>query len=110
MSEFTRYGAPDGDGTRRAVLQGEIDLANLHELRSLVASEISSCCGRLELDLSGVEFMDAGGVGMLVELSQLARSRGVELKIVRPSRSVSRLLELCRLDGHLGISNSVDLS
>src|SRR5207249_10684067 len=45
------------------------------------------------LDLSGVEALEGGGLGMLVFLRQWARERGIQLKLFSPSRFVRQRLE-----------------
>ena len=45
------------------------------------------------LDLSGVEALEGGGLGMLVFLRQWARGRGIQLKFFNPSRFVRQRLE-----------------
>jgi len=44
------------------------------------------------LDLSQVEFMDAGGLNSLVSLHHWTRNHGIQLKLVNPSRLVRELL------------------
>jgi anti-anti-sigma factor len=48
------------------------------------------------LDLTGVNRVDAGGLGVLVVLSQWATGSGVRLQLI-PSEPVKELLELTRL-------------
>ena len=45
------------------------------------------------LDLSGVQALEGGGLGMLVFLRQWARERGIQLKLFNPSRFVRQRLE-----------------
>lgn len=49
------------------------------------------------LDLSGLETMDGGGLGMLVMLHRWTRDRGTTLKLVNPSAFVRELLDRTRL-------------
>lgn len=53
---------------------------------------------RLVCDLSGVTFLSAAGLAVLVELSDLAARGGVELRLVVATRRVRRVLELTGLD------------
>jgi anti-anti-sigma factor len=79
-------------------LDGEIDLTNAHVCverghRAFDAGPIT----RLVVDVSGVTFIDSTGLGGLVQLSNLARSRGAELYLADPTPIVARLLELSGL-------------
>lgn len=60
------------------------------------------------LDLSEVEVLDAGGLGMLVSLHNWACTNGIQLKLVNPSRRVRQMLELTRLTSVLHISSVED--
>ena len=59
------------------------------------------------LDLSGMETLDGGGLGMLVFLHRWTRENAIQLKLVNPSGFVRYVLECTRLTRVLTIS-SVD--
>jgi len=61
------------------------------------------------LDLSKVEIIDAGGLGMLVSLHNWACVNGIQLKLVQPSKPVRQMLELTRLTSVLDISSVEDV-
>jgi anti-sigma B factor antagonist len=53
---------------------------------------------RIVVNLNGVQYLDSGGLGILVGLSVSARNRGGELKLVNPSQRVSDVLRRTKLD------------
>src|SRR5215467_14377508 len=59
------------------------------------------------LDLSGVEMVDARGLGMLVFLHNWACATGIQVKLVDPSKLVREILEVTGLTSALHVS-SVD--
>ena len=61
------------------------------------------------LDLSEVEMLDAGGLGMLVSLHNWACVNGIQLKLVNPSKPVRQMLELTRLTSVFHISSVEDV-
>ena len=61
------------------------------------------------LDLSEVTMLGARGLGMLVSLHNWAFSRGIQLKLVNPSRRVREILVLTGLTSVLNISSFNDL-
>jgi anti-sigma B factor antagonist len=63
---------------------------------------------RIVLDLSGVRYVDSGGLGILVGLSVSARNRGGELKLVNPSQRVSDLLQRTKLTTIIGVYGNVE--
>ena len=61
------------------------------------------------LDLSEVEILDAGGLGILVSLHNWACVNGTQLKVVNPSNPVRQMLELTKLTSVLHISSVEDV-
>ena len=61
------------------------------------------------LDLSQVEFMDAGGLNALVSLHHWTRNRGIQLKLVNPSHLVLEMLTRTRLNRVFDISSLHDV-
>jgi len=57
------------------------------------------------LDLSGVEAIDAAGVGALVSL----QAAGIYLKLLNPSKQVREVLTLTKLDSIFEVSESEPL-
>jgi anti-sigma B factor antagonist len=72
---------------------GEVDVASSGCLRSTLARLLGA--GRdLVLDLQGVRFMDASGIGVLFGAHRLARNLGVRFSLRGPSPAVAKLLKL----------------
>jgi len=63
----------------------------------------------LVLDLSEVEMVDGGGLGLLVYLRNWACAKDIQLKLVNPSRLVRKTFELTRLTSVLHISSVEDV-
>ena len=84
------------DATSSAVLRlrGELDLAGVPRL----LSALSGLDGDVDLDCSGVDFIDAAGLGAFVSAHQQCAARGAQLVVVDPSRAVLRLLQMVELD------------
>ena len=61
------------------------------------------------LDLSQLEFMDAGGLSALVSLHHWTRNHGMQLKLVNPSHLVDEMLTCTRLNRVLDISSLHDV-
>lgn len=61
------------------------------------------------LDLSGVEMVDARGLGMLVFLHNWACGMGIQLKLANPSKVVRQLLDVTGLTAVLHVSSVDDL-
>ena len=61
------------------------------------------------LDLTDVEMMDGGGLGMLVFLHRWTRDNGIQLKLVNPSTFVREMLDRTRLSCVFNISSVDDV-
>jgi anti-anti-sigma regulatory factor len=63
----------------------------------------------LPLDLSEVEMLDGGGIGMLVFLHNWTRVKGIQLKLVNPSSLAREMLMRTRLTSVLHVSSMDDV-
>lgn len=61
------------------------------------------------LDLSEVEMLDGGGLGMLVFLHRWTRDNGIQLKLVNPSNFVREMLDRTRLTCVFSVSSMDDV-
>jgi anti-sigma B factor antagonist len=78
-------------------LTGEIDLASKADMDAL-AEHIGPDSPNLELDLSGVTFIDSFGLGMFVMLNRTCEEHGGKLTLRSPSATVAKMLELSGLE------------
>jgi anti-anti-sigma factor len=79
---------------------GEIDLFTAPSLLTAARDELAGCRA-LVLDLAGVTFCSARGVGTLVEIRRLAAQHGTAVHISRPSDEVRRVADLTGSPGVL---------
>ena len=77
-------------------LQGRIVNGETASLREAVYAQSNTSA--IVLDLARVTAVDAGGLGMLLELRRHTESNGVGLKLMNVSRFVRQVLEITRLD------------
>jgi anti-sigma B factor antagonist len=61
---------------------------------------------RVVVNLNEVQYLDSGGLGILVGLCVSARNRGGELKLVNPSQRVSDVLRRTNLDTIISVYGS----
>lgn len=85
------------DTTTVVYLAGELDLSTLDEERRTLARGIALDLP-VVVDLSGVVFMDAATVGLLVRSTAFLHVRGRSLTIRQPSTFAARVLSVCGLD------------
>ncbi len=80
------------------VLSGRLDARGAAPARDALHAALGAGSGRLVVDLSGVELLDATGLGVLVGAHRRARLEGRELVLSDAPPRVARLLSLTRLD------------
>lgn len=66
-------------------------------LKDRVADLVRGGQSHILIDLSGVEYIDSGGVGVLVSTLLHVTRRGGQLKLLSPSERVARVLEITGL-------------
>ena len=85
-------------------LDGEHDSFTAPALAAKLSLAAGGDGADLIVDLGGVTFMDAATIRVLFGTAELLASRSRSLRLRRPSRSVSRVLEVC------GLSERIDRS
>jgi anti-sigma B factor antagonist len=83
------------------VLDGEIDIVTSPAIRRFLTAAISGGNVQLTVDMSGVTFIDAGGIDVLVAAANRARRAGGGLSLLAPSRQVRQLLDILHLNAIL---------
>jgi anti-anti-sigma factor len=68
-------------------------------------SEVMECdASVLVLDLAGIDLIDAGGLGAMLELRDWTRSKGIEFRLINVNQLVQQVFEITRLDSVFKIS------
>lgn len=79
-------------------LSGAFTFKDHQSFRTVLDLLKASTGQRHVLDLSGIEFLDSAGLGMLLVAEDEVGSGGATLTIRRPSPQVRQLFELAALD------------
>ncbi len=87
------------DGAVVVTLRGEIDLANVDDLRARIEAEVENAGWALVVDVSALDYLDSAGVRLMFELAARLAERRQELVIVAPrSATPSDVLRLVSID------------
>src|SRR5207247_1054986 len=91
-------------------MQGQIVSGETETLRKAVhlQSEAQSYVSTVVLDLAQVSTVDAGGLGVMLELREQAESKGIAFKLMNVSKLVGRVLEITRLDSVFEVTSEVE--
>ena len=86
---------------------GEIDMATAPQLRQHAVTLVSDGRDRLVIDMTGVDFCDSTGLGVLVAIVKRVRTVGGDLRVVTCDDRLLALLEITRLDRVFDIHSTV---
>jgi anti-anti-sigma factor len=109
-----RLGPPDGPGAPLtaappeqgelgpsvAEVRGELDLASVDTVRADLLARLAAlpAGARFTLDLRPTTYLPSAGIGLLLELMEAARARGVDLRVVTdPAGLAARAFALAGL-------------
>jgi anti-sigma B factor antagonist len=87
---------------------GELELGTAPRVRQQLVSLVGDGRRYLVIDLSGVEFIDSLGLGVVVSGLKRVRAHGGELRVAGLAPRVRALFDLTRLDEIIGIYDTVD--
>ncbi len=88
--------------------RGDIDAANVQEVRDELERQITLDADRIVIDLSCTRYVDSAGVDMLFRLHDRLRERRSELLLVLPADSqLNRLIEIVGLHRAAAVHRSV---
>jgi anti-anti-sigma factor len=78
-------------------VSGDLDISGVDEFLAHADRLLAGASDTIEVDLSGVTFIDSSGLGALVRLHKTAGDVGSELRLTNVPRPVTRILELTGL-------------
>jgi anti-anti-sigma factor len=84
---------------RRVQLVGELDIAGVPALRA----SLGDLDGDIELDCSGLTFIDCSGLRVLQNAQLACETAGVRLCLIAPAPCLTRLIDLAGLNGFFEI-------
>ena len=87
-------------------LQGQIVNGETDVLRNAVAFQPN--VSAVILDLAGVNIVDAGGLGAMLELRKQAESKGIRFELMNLNKWVRYVLEVSRLDSVFEVKSEVE--
>jgi anti-sigma B factor antagonist len=88
---------------------GRLVLGNrLSDVEHAILKRIRQGHRRVLVDLSGLEFIESAGIGMLAVWSGVTEREGGKLAVAGATGQVEQMLELSRLDRVLGLYPAVE--
>jgi len=94
--ELSRQAGADGYPVIRVA--GELDIATAEKAYSYISDIIDGGPAPVTVDLSGLTFCDASGLGVLARIARHAKQAGRQLKLSAARPSLLKLMRLTGLD------------
>jgi anti-sigma B factor antagonist len=92
----------DGDGNQVVSVTGELDIATAEQAYIYISDVIdawpSSALGPVSVDLSGLTFCDASGLGVLARTARHARQAGRQIRLIAARPSLLKIMRITGLD------------
>jgi anti-sigma B factor antagonist len=93
-----------GDGVTQITIDGQLIVANRHELKQIVQDGLDQGARRFVIDFTPTAYIDSSGLGALVSLSKRVRQMGGDLRLAGLNEDLRSLFELTKLDTLFAIS------
>jgi|ERR1700679_3762299 anti-sigma B factor antagonist len=95
--------------TAVAHLSGRMTLGmRLREIETTISDAIGEGVQKLILDLSGIEYLDSAGLGVIMILYGNMQERGGKLRVVAPGPKVMEVFKLTHTDWILTIDSNLE--
>jgi anti-sigma B factor antagonist len=86
------------DGYRVISVTGELDIATADKAYAYISEVIDSWQVPVTVDLSGLTFCDASGLGVLAKVARHARQAGRQLKLTAARPSLLKIMRMTGMD------------
>ena len=86
------------NGYQIVCVTGELDIATAEQAYSYISEIIDGRLAPVTVDLSGLTFCDASGLGVLARAAQYARQKGRQLRLASARPSLLKIMRITGLD------------
>jgi anti-sigma B factor antagonist len=90
--------ATGGDGIQIISVTGELDVATAEQAYAYISDVIDAWPTPVSVDLSGLTFCDASGLGALARIARHARQAGRQLRLTAARPSLLKIMRITGLD------------
>lgn len=87
---------------------GEVDVHTAPELDAALTQVVEAGKYQIVVDLSGVEFLDSTGLGVLVKALKRVREHDGALAVVATTDRISKVFRITGLDSAIGLHESLE--
>jgi anti-sigma B factor antagonist len=88
----------DADGNQVVTVTGELDIATAEQAYSYISGVIDDWPVPVSVDVAGLTFCDASGLGVLARAARHARQAGRQLRLISARPSLLKIMRITGLD------------
>lgn len=85
------------------IKEDSIGLTDLHDLNSIVSSELNDDCKEIEIDFCNVLSINSSGLGILIACYKKVTSMNKKLKLVNLNDKILNIFKITKLDTVFGL-------
>jgi len=100
-----KYEIVDGSEGPTLMLRDQLNFADREPFDTMTDKLFARRSRIVAIDLSGLDYMDSAGLGMLLSLRERADKAGVDVQLQRPKGEVRELLALACFDTLFTVSH-----
>jgi len=86
------------DGSQVITVTGELDIATAEQAYTYISDVIDGWPAPVSVDLAGLTFCDASGLGALARVARHARQAGRQLRLISARPSLVKIMRITGLD------------
>jgi anti-sigma B factor antagonist len=101
QDDFLAEVRPQANGSVKVTLAGEFDLSTAADLRGCLSRSEVLDANRIDVDLTGVSFLDSSSIGLLVATCKRVRVAGSTFSVECGTGPARRVLEISGLIEYL---------
>ncbi len=84
-------------------LSGEIDFVVTPKVRTMLLEHVKKSDGPVNLDLSGLNYLDSAGLAVFIELRRVLQEEGRDVQIVQAHPQVKKIFTLTQVGRLFGM-------
>jgi len=97
------------EGVPVVAVEGEVDIANVGQLRLQVIKAVPNTAPGLVLDLSSTSYLDSRGVHLILEIADRMTTTQQQLRVVAPEGAlIRRVLLLTHVEAIVPLDQTLD--
>jgi anti-sigma B factor antagonist len=97
MGEIKLAVTVEKPGISTVTIQGELDLYSTSDVKIIVQDCLNNRNPKLLMDLTGLEYLDSSGVGLLISIIQTIKQKSGALRVIGLHGSPKLVLEMCKI-------------